>query len=133
MSSERWDVLVLDDEKVICQAVKRILEHEGLTVATVNDCDGALAHPAAAHCRLAVCDIVLPDGSGVDVIRELKRRRPDLPVLVITGYATPQQENAAMEAGAARFLAKPFEQSELLEAVRDALGSAAATDREGRS
>jgi len=133
MAPEKWDVLVMDDEKVICHAVRRILEHEGLTVATVNDCAGALAHPAADHCRLAVCDIVLPDGSGVDVIRELKRRRPGLPVLVITGYATPEQETAAMQAGAARFLPKPFEQAELLEAVRAALGSTVATDREGRS
>lgn len=130
---ESWDVLVVDDEPVVCSAARRVLEAAGLRVATVDGGAAALAHPAAASCRVVVCDLVLGDRSGIDVIRELRRRRPDLPQVLITGYATPSQESLALEAGAAFFLAKPFEESELVQVVCSALESARADVKENRS
>lgn len=132
-TGERWDVLVVDDEPVVCSAARRVLEAAGLRVATVGGGAEALAHPAAESCRVVVCDLVLGDGSGIDVIRALRRRRPDLPQVLITGYATPKQESLALEAGAAFFLAKPFEESELVRVVRSALESAHADAKENRS
>ena len=52
-------------------------------------------------CRLVLCDLMLPDRSGIEVLEEIARRRPDLPVLVITGYATAEHAARAREAGAA--------------------------------
>lgn len=120
------DVLVIDDEPVVRAAVRRVLEANGLRVATADDAAGGLAHPGLAACRLVLCDLMLPDRSGIEVLGELARRRPTLPVLVITGYATADLAADAQRAGAAGFLAKPFEASELMAAVRAALADAPA-------
>ena len=116
-----WDVLIVDDEQVVRDGVSKILAAEGLRVAGAADAASALTHPALARCRLVLCDLVLPDTSGIEVVTQLRKRRPGLPVVLITGYATGEQEALARGAGAA-FLAKPFDESELLATVRAALG-----------
>lgn len=120
-AAERWDVLLIDDEPVVLDAVRRVLEEEGMSVAVATDAESGLAHGAGATCRLVLCDLMLPDGSGIDVVRELRRRRGDLPLIVITGYATSESAVDAGEAGAAGFLPKPFTDGELLDVVRRAL------------
>jgi DNA-binding NtrC family response regulator len=125
------DVLVIDDEPVVRDAVRRVLEAKGLRVATAEDAASGLAHAALAICRLVLCDLMLPDGSGFEVLEEIARRRPGLPVLVITGYATAEHAVRAQKAGAAGFLAKPFEAPELMDAVRGALAGQPAKKEEG--
>lgn len=120
------DVLVIDDEPVVRAAVRRVLEANGWRVDTADDATSGLAHPAAATCALVICDLMLPDRSGTEVLHELAVRRPELPVVLITGYATPDLAQRAREAGAAAFLAKPFEARELVECVRRALEGGAA-------
>lgn len=125
-----WDILVIDDEQVVRDGIRRILELRGLRVATAADGGEALAHPALGHCRVVFCDLVLPDLSGLVVIDEIRKARTDLPVILITGYATIEQVDKAREAGASSFLAKPFEESELVAAVEAALGSDAPAFKE---
>lgn len=120
------DVLVIDDEPVVRDAARRVLEANGLRVATADDAASGLAHPGLAACRLVLCDLMLPDRSGIEVLNEVTRRRPALPVLVITGYATADHASEARQAGAAGFLAKPFAANELMAAVRAALAGAPA-------
>jgi DNA-binding NtrC family response regulator len=129
----RWDVLVVDDEQVVRAGVRRVLEEEGLRVATAKGAASVLAHPALDRCRLVLCDLVLGEQSGIDLIIHLKQHRPRLPVILITGYATPEQEQLALAAGADAFLAKPFDESELLGIVRTALASAQRAAEEERS
>jgi DNA-binding NtrC family response regulator len=117
------DVLVIDDEAVVRAAVRRVLEASGLEVATADDAASGLDHQALASCRLVLCDLILPDRSGMEVLREIRQRRPELPVVLITGYATPDHAARARDAGAADFLAKPFDARELLDTVRRALGA----------
>jgi DNA-binding NtrC family response regulator len=117
----RCDVLVIDDEPVVRDAVRRVLEANGFRVATANDAATGLSHPALGACRLVLCDLMLPDRSGIDVLQELAGRRPGLPVVLITGYATPDHAVRAREAGAAAFLAKPFEAKELMACVEQVL------------
>ena len=124
------DVLVIDDEPVVRKAVRRVLEASGLRVVTAADAASGLGHPAIAECRLVICDLMLPDRSGTEVLRELAARRPGLPVVLITGYATPDLAVRAREAGAAAFLAKPFEARELVDCVRRALARAAPVKEE---
>lgn len=131
--AERWDVLVIDDAPVVLDAINRVLAEEGLRVAVAADGESALAHPAAATCRLVLLDLMLPDRSGVDVLRAFRGRRPDLPVVIITGYATRESARRAVEEGAADYLPKPFEESELLAVVRRALGDRAGAPEEGRA
>jgi DNA-binding NtrC family response regulator len=128
--SAAWDVLVVDDEPVICECVKRVLEAQGLSVAVASDAPSALIHPAAVACRLVVCDLMLATSSGLDLLRTLKRRRPALPVVMITGYATLESAVQATQAGAAGFLPKPFDETELLTLVRHVLRTTDAARKE---
>lgn len=128
----RWDVLVVDDEAVVRNGVSKILEAEGLRVAAAGDAAAALRHPALVSCRLVLCDLVLPDTSGIELITLLRHRRPGLPVVLITGYATGEQEALARGAGAVAFLAKPFDESELLLTVRGALETSKKAPEEKR-
>lgn len=124
--AESWDVLVIDDERVVRDAVERVLAEEGMRVATAVDGASGLTHPALATCRLALLDLILPDCPGMDVLRALREARPHLPVVVITGYPTYESTQRAFEAGAIDYLPKPFEASELLAVVHRAL-----RDRDG--
>ena len=119
---ETWDVLVLDDEAVVRDGIARVLSSEGLRVAATADGRSALAHPALASCRLVLCDLMLPDVPGLEVLKAIRAARPGLAVVLITGYATAENVARALEAGATGFLPKPFDEAELLAAVRHALG-----------
>jgi len=125
-----WDVLVVDDEPVVRDAIRLVLEADGLGVATVADCEAALAHPAADTCRLVLCDLKLPESSGLEVLRALRARRPRLPVVMITGYATAEVALESLRCGAAGFLPKPFDDAELMTQVRQALTMRDAADKE---
>lgn len=124
------DVLVIDDEPVVRAAVRRVLEANGLRVATADDAGAGLAHASLPTCRLVICDLMLPDRSGNEVLQEIRRRHPRLPVILITGYATRDHAQRARDAGAAAFLAKPFEAAELMDSVRGALLPQSTTQEE---
>ena len=126
-----WDVLVVDDEAVVREAVVRVLLADGLKVAVAPDAESALAHPALAACRLVLCDIMLPGASGLEAARAMRRARPALPIVLMTGYATAGVESEAHDAGATAFLAKPFDMDELLDLVRRILGPADVARGEG--
>ncbi len=131
--SQGCDVLVVDDEEVVRGGVARVLADEGLKVAHAADVQAALGHPALAACRLVLCDLVLPDRSGIELMRELRARRRDLPVVCITGYATGETISAATAAGATSVLPKPFDRDELLSVVRRALAPRQASSEEKES
>ncbi len=115
------DVLVVDDEPVVSGGVLLVLRGQGLRGAAAPDASSALAHPALRRCRLVVCDLMLPDRDGADLVRDMRRVRPDVPIIVMTGYATSANNERALEAGATAFLPKPFDEEELLAAVRSVL------------
>ena len=131
--SAAWDVLVIDDESVIRDAVKLILGGEGWRVAAAEDGGSALSHEALATCRLVLCDMMLPGQSGLDVVREVRRCRPEVPIVLITGYATAENAARAIDAGASAFLAKPFDDTELVNQVRAVLERTDDARKEGRS
>ncbi len=131
--TEPWDVLVIDDEPVVRDAVARVLGEEGLSVAKAADGTEGLGHPALETCRLVVLDLMLPDRSGIDVLRALQAAKPRMPVVVITGYAIYEKTRRAMEAGAVECLPKPFEASELVTVVRRVLEAQAGSAKETRA
>jgi len=116
-----WDVLVIDDEPVVRDSVALVLGAIGARVAEAEDAASALCHPALARCRLVLCDLMLPDRDGIELVRDLRKIRPRVPLVVITGYATTIKSAEALAAGASGFLAKPFDDEELLAAARPAL------------
>jgi DNA-binding NtrC family response regulator len=126
------DVLLIEDERVVREVVHRVLEAHGLRVASAVDAGSGLRDPSLETCRLLICDVMLPDRSGLDLLRDVRIRRPGLPIVVMTGYATPDLAMRAREAGATSFLAKPFEARELMECVWGALGERPRAQEEGR-
>ena len=131
MSADSWDVLVVDDEPVVRDAIRLVLGKEGWRVAVVHDLEAALAHPALESCRLVFCDLMLPGRSGFEAVPALRRRRPELPIVVVTGYATAENAAQALALGAIDFLAKPFDDEELLNRTRHALARVDVTDKGG--
>ena len=115
------EILVIDDEAVVREGIRRVLEPEGARVATAGSGAEALDHPALSTCTLAICDLMLPDLPGTELVRALRDQRRRLPVILITGYATSPPAAFDPGDGLTDFLPKPFEASELIEAVRHVL------------
>jgi len=116
-----FDVLLVEDEPVVREATARILRPEGLALDRVEDVAGALGRLRKAEYRVVLCDLMLPGFSGFDLLERVTGERPEMPVILITGYATIENALAAFKKGAFDFLPKPFDVPELLGVVRRAL------------
>ncbi len=115
-------VLVVDDEKTIADGLRLTLESEGYAVRTAASVREALAGGGQPDPHVAIVDLMLPDGDGLNLTRELKRRDPALEVIVITAYGSVRKAmEATKNAGAFYVLEKPFDPDELLGLVRNAL------------
>ncbi len=121
MKRERT-VLVVDDERTIADGLRLTLESEGYAVRTAASVREALAAFTQADPHAAIVDLMLPDGDGLTLTRELKRRDPALEVVIITAYGSVRKAmEATKDAGAFYVLEKPFDPDELLGLIRNAL------------
>ncbi len=118
MSGQR--ILVVDDEPQILRALGTMLRGAGYTVETADTAEGALAAAAAHPPEAVILDLVLPDGRGTDVCREL-RTWTDAPVIVLSAVGEEREKVAALDAGADDYVTKPFGVDELLARLRAAL------------
>jgi two-component system KDP operon response regulator KdpE len=117
-------VLVVDDEPQLRRAVRRGLEGSGFVVREADDGRAALAEVDAFKPDLVLLDLMLPDMTGVEVCRELRRSR-ETPIIVLSVVGDEAQKVAALDAGADDYLTKPFGRDELLARIRVALRHAA--------
>ena len=115
-------VLILDDEKAIVRMCGRILAGTGLTVFAAHTVADALLQIRRRPPDLLVCDVHLPDGSGLEVAHEFLEARPGAPVIVMTGSREPENEEAAAKLGVKAYFFKPFDVDRFRSAVLDALG-----------
>jgi two-component system, NtrC family, response regulator PilR len=106
-------VLVVDDEASIREFLTILLEKEGYEVATSESVAGGKERLLAERYNLVMCDLKLPDGSGLAVLEEARRRELDCPFIIITAHTTPQHALDALRAGAAEYLSKPFNVDDL--------------------
>ena len=113
-------ILVVDDEPQILRGLKIILRGAGYTVDTAETKAAALAALAARPPDALVLDLVLPDGGGVEVCREV-RRFSSLPVLVLSAVGDEREKVRALDAGADDYITKPFGTDELLARLRAVL------------
>jgi CheY-like chemotaxis protein len=116
-----FDVLLVEDDRVVHEAAARILSLEGLTVDRAEDVSAAVARLRNAQHQIVLSDLMLPGFSGFDLLDRLASDRPQVPVILITGYATIENALHAFKHGAFDFLPKPFDVAELLGVVRRAL------------
>ena len=113
-------VLVVDDEPQILRALETTLGGAGYEVRSASNAKEALAAAAAGRPDIVILDLVLPDGSGVEVSREL-RRWTAVPIIVLSVVEDEREKVAALDAGADDYVTKPFGIDELLARVRAAL------------
>jgi DNA-binding NtrC family response regulator len=117
MSTRLPPVLVVDDEKNMRLSLKTVLADERYAVRTVESAEEALDLLAREHFFMVITDARLGGMSGYDFLAKSHAQWPDLPVLMITAYATPKLAVEAIQAGAIDYLPKPFAPEELLHAV----------------
>lgn len=111
-------VYVVDDEPKIQTVVRKTLERAGLTVSCFGSPDDCLACLDAGACDLLITDVRMPEKDGIELLMEVRKRRPWLPVLVVTGFGDVPTAVKALKAGAADFIEKPLDRDTFLEAVR---------------
>lgn len=118
--------LVIDDERIVLDSVSKILTEGDFEVdVSLNGRDG-LEMAVRNDYDIVLTDIRMPDIGGMIVLREIKKAKPSLPVVIITGYATVSSAVQAMKLGAADYLEKPFAPDELIGSVASALDAAGA-------
>jgi len=117
MKSKLPPVLVVDDEKNMRVSLQTMLSDEGYSVLLEDSAEGALRRLQKEEVLMVITDARMGGMSGYDLIRGVHDRWPDLPVLMITAFATPKLAVEAIKAGAIDYLSKPFAPEELLHAV----------------
>ena len=114
-------ILCVDDEAVILDSFRKILVLDGYSVDTVENGKEALGLIQSHHYDFLFTDLKMPEMSGVDVAKSVKHLRPDIDVVIITGYATVESAVECMKFGAMDYVQKPFTEDELLEFVKKIL------------
>jgi DNA-binding NtrC family response regulator len=121
MSSDKECILVVDDSADAREVLRRNLSAEGYEVLTAPGVTEAVEILDASSVDLVITDLKMPKVGGLDLIRHVRARFRDVGIIMVTGYASIESAVEAVKEGAEDYLQKPFTDSELLSAVRDAL------------
>ncbi len=119
--AESSRLLVVDDEEVVCQACRRIFSRQGFQVETNVDAREGLSLATQKDYKIILLDIKMPNMDGIQFLERLREKKPDVPVLIITGYPSIPNAAAAMRLGASDYVTKPFTSEEITRAVQRVL------------
>jgi excisionase family DNA binding protein len=122
----RARVLVVDDEASIRDLLSKTLALAEYDVDTAADATTALDRLRAAPYDLLIADLRMPGMDGLTLIRQVKRIRSEMPIIIITGFSTESSAIEAVNLGVAGYLTKPFRVPQVLAAAAKALGAPAA-------
>jgi len=119
-------LLVVDDELGTLRSVYRVLKMKNYDVSAAHSVQEALEtvemlQGSVDKLDIVVTDIQMPEGTGMDLLKSLKDSHPDLPVVIITGFGSPEIEEEFREAGCSDFIHKPFRAEELIESINNVL------------
>ncbi|HTE89739.1 MAG TPA: sigma-54 dependent transcriptional regulator [Terriglobales bacterium] len=120
-SSPAGSVLIIDDEIGIRESLQTLLELEGYDVETAANGEQGMSRIGDRPFDLVLLDLALPDRNGIDLLAEIRNHAPQLSVIMITAYGTVDNAVKAMQAGAANFVQKPWDNEKLLADVRAAV------------
>jgi two-component system catabolic regulation response regulator CreB len=125
-------VLVVEDEPAIAESVAYALEREGFATVLASDLEGASGK--RRDCDLILLDLMLPDGSGFDLIGKLRAEGSTVPIIVLSSRDSESDRVAALESGADDYVTKPFSPREVVARVRAVLRrTEAPSEDRGRS
>lgn len=125
-SAFRVRVLVIDDEKDLLELLSLALRRRGCVVSVADSGEAGVAAARAAEFDVVICDVVMPGMDGPAVLEVLKRERPTIEVIMVTGSPRAETGARCAQLGAFEYLSKPYRLSELFAAV-----DAAAVKRRG--
>ena len=114
-------IYVIDDDDAVRQSLEFLLKTAGMTVRGFEHAKAFLDILPRVEHGCVITDVRMPGMSGIDLLRSLKDTNPELPVIVITGHGDISLAVEAMKIGAIDFLEKPFDDDQLIAAVRAAL------------
>lgn len=111
-------VLVVEDDRKVASFIQRGLEQEGFAVDVLHDGDDAAVQAEIVGYDCVVLDLMLPGRSGFQVLRDIRARKPDLAVLILSAQASPEERIAGLNGGADDYMGKPFVLAELSARIR---------------
>jgi DNA-binding response OmpR family regulator len=123
--NSRRTILLVDDEPEVLRIFKRILSAEGAAILAAQSGAEALEIARQTRLDLVVLDLKLPDVSGTEILRRIRRIDATVPVIVVTSYGSVETVRTAMKLGAFDYLTKPFDNKEVRRVAREALASRA--------
>lgn len=118
MTKDQKTVLVVDDEPIVVERLTEALKREGFMVAGFTEGAAALRALLERPYHAVVTDLKMRPPTGMDLVREVRRRFPETPLVVITGYADRETWESLRKAGVAGIVAKPFRLKEVVERVK---------------
>ncbi len=115
-------LLVVDDELGTLRSVYRVLKMKNYDVSAAYSVQEALEtvnmlQDSEDALDIIVTDIQMPEGTGMDLLKNIKENYPDLPVVIITGFGSPEIEEEFRKAGCSDFINKPFRAEELIDSI----------------
>lgn len=119
-------ILVVDDDRIILESCKRILESEGFKVFLAVSVQEAIELLEVEYFDILIIDVKMPAQDGMYLLEQIKRKWPldiwpELPVIVMSGYPTPKTITDGLDRGATDFIPKPFTPDELVSSVNKAI------------
>ena len=110
-------LLLVDDDEPFLRRLAKAMERRGFEVETADSVAAGRAIASARPPAYAVCDLRLEDGNGLDVVETIREKRPDARIVVLTGYGAIATAVAAVKIGAADYLSKPADASDITKAL----------------
>ncbi len=120
MIDKKKRVLVVDDEQLILKIISDILTKEGYEVVVANNCEKAAEYLRTSNFDVVLSDIKMPIKSGIDLLEEIKKKDPNIPVILMTGFASLETAVEAVQNGAFDYLIKPLDYGKLRSVIEHA-------------
>jgi CheY-like chemotaxis protein/glycine cleavage system H lipoate-binding protein len=119
--SNKYDMLIIDDEQLIIDSVKKIVEFENISVDYSLTANEAFEKMKRNDYKLIFTDIMMPEMDGFQLLEKMRLSKIEIPVVMSTGYSTDENAIRALHDGALAFIPKPFDIDELISVVRRGL------------
>ncbi len=118
---EHFRVLIVDDEDDLLSTLVERLEFRGIETVGVQTGEQALAKIREQEFGVVVQDVKLKGEDGIEVMKLIKKLRPELPVILLTGHMSPESSRDGIQAGATDYLLKPINLEDLIVKMEDAI------------
>lgn len=116
-------ILILDDEPIVCKRLRPAFQKAGYEVETFTDSASAMARIEAKRFDIVITDLKMQGTDGMQLLSRTKEIWPDTNVIVITGFATSETAKESLRKGAFDFIAKPFKLNDIVDTVRRLLAA----------